>query len=64
MQDPKECHEHARHCRQLAAASPTPHVKQRILNIAGKWEELAAEIESAEQYLKTMGKSGSRIRAT
>jgi hypothetical protein len=61
MHDPKECREHARHCRRLAAASPAPLVKQRFLNIAGKWEGLAVEIESAEQYLKT--KAGNRIKA-
>ena len=53
--------------RVIVGSWPAPHrrrtSKQRFLNIAGKCEELAAEIESVEQYLKTMGKSGSKIKA-
>jgi hypothetical protein len=50
----------------IVGSWPAPYrrtSKQRFLNIAGKCEELAAEIESVEQYLKTMGKSGSKIKA-
>ena len=53
--------------RVIVGSWPAPHrrrtSKQRFLNIAGKCEELAAEIESVGQYLKTVGKSGSKIKA-
>jgi hypothetical protein len=50
--NPKECRQHAEDCRQLAAESRTVRGRNTLLYIADRWEELAAELESAEQQPK------------
>jgi hypothetical protein len=53
--DPKECREHASNCRILAAQATTPSTRATFLNLAEAWERLAAELESAQVFLRAMG---------
>jgi hypothetical protein len=56
--DPKECREHAANCRLLAEQSPLG--RHHFLDLADSWERLAAELESAEVFLRTMGEIEGR----
>jgi hypothetical protein len=49
---PKECQQHAENCRQLAAESRTVWGRHTLLCIADRWEQLAAELESAQPLIK------------
>ena len=50
----KECRQHAANCRQLAAESRSISQRETFLNLADHWERLAAELESAELFIKAM----------
>jgi hypothetical protein len=52
--DPKECRMHAANCRTLAAQATRPSAKQTFTHLAETWERLAAELESAQTFLKAM----------
>jgi hypothetical protein len=52
--DPKECKMHAANCRTLAAQATSPAAKETFTNLAETWERLAAELESAQTFLKAM----------
>jgi hypothetical protein len=52
--DPKECREHAAHCRALSAQATNPSARQTFTNLAEHWERLAAELESAKSFLQAM----------
>ena len=51
--DPKECRMHAANCRTLAAQT-SPSAKETFTHLAETWERLAAELESAQTFLKAM----------
>lgn len=52
--DPYECREHAARCRQLALGATTAQAKASYLETARAWEQLAAEIEGAQAFIRTM----------
>jgi hypothetical protein len=52
--DAKECRMHAANCRQLAATAPNESSRQTFTHLAETWEKLAAELVSAEAFLKVM----------
>jgi hypothetical protein len=52
--DPKECRQHAAHCYVLAAQATSPSAKETFTNLAKHWERLAAELESAQVFLRAM----------
>jgi hypothetical protein len=52
--DPHECREHAERCRQLAYGATTTQAKESYLETAASWEQLAAEIEGAQAFIRTM----------
>ena len=52
--DPKECRVHAAHCRTLAAEATGPAAKKAFTDLAEHWDQLAAELESAQAFLAAM----------
>jgi hypothetical protein len=52
--DPHECREHADRCRDLARTATTGEARASYLETAQAWEQLAAEIEGAEVFIRTM----------
>lgn len=52
--DPEECREHAERCRQLALDATTAEARDAYLEAALAWDQLAAEIEGAQAFIKTM----------
>jgi hypothetical protein len=48
------CREHARRCAELAAFAATPEEREHLLSLESTWNKFAAELESAEAFLKTM----------
>jgi hypothetical protein len=52
--DPTTCREHARRCAELAAFVATPEERWHLLSLESTWIKFAAELESAEAFLKTM----------
>ena len=58
--NPRECREHAHRCRPLALRAPSAQVKVSHLDTARAWEQLAAEIEGAQAFVKTMAEIGVR----
>jgi hypothetical protein len=52
--DPKECREHAANCYVLAAQATSPSAKKIFTDLAEHWERLAAELESAQTFLRVM----------
>jgi hypothetical protein len=52
--DPKECRLHAANCRKLAEAATSPDAKEHFLNLARQWDHLAADLESADIFIRTM----------
>jgi hypothetical protein len=43
--DPKECRAHALRCCELAHAARNLVTRQKLLDLAGTWNKLAAELE-------------------
>ena len=54
--DPRACREHARRCAELAALVATPEERGHFLSLERTWIRFAAELESADAFLKTMDK--------
>jgi len=52
--DPRACREHGRRCAELAVLAATPQEREHFLSLESAWIRLAAELESAEAFLKTM----------
>ena len=52
--DHQECREHAERCRELARATTNAEARASYLETAHSWEELAAEIEGAQAFIRTM----------
>jgi len=52
--DPRACREHARRCAELAALAATPEEQEHFRSLETAWIRFAAELESAEAFLKTM----------
>ena len=52
--DPRACREPARPCAELAAFAATPEEREHLLSLESTWIKFAAELESAEAFLKTM----------
>jgi hypothetical protein len=52
--DPSECRLHAANCRKLAEAAHTAEAKEQFLNLARQWDHLAADLESADVFIRTM----------
>jgi hypothetical protein len=52
--DPRACREHARRCSELAVLAATPEEREHLLSLESVWIRRAAELESAEAFLKTM----------
>jgi hypothetical protein len=50
--DHNKCRDHAEHCRQLAAATDNPLLKQSFIELAQKWAALARNNEGAVSILK------------
>ena len=50
---PQECREHAERCRQLAVQA-TRAQAAAYLETARAWDQLAAEIEATDVFIKTM----------
>lgn len=57
--NPRECREHAQRCRQ-ALRAPSAQAEVSYLDTARAWEQLAAEIEGAQAFVKTMAQIGVR----
>jgi len=51
--DPQECREHAERCRELARIA-NAEARASYLETAHSWEQLAAEIEGAQAFIRTM----------
>ena len=51
--DPQECREHAERCRELARTA-NAEARASYLETAHSWEQLAAEIEGAQAFIRTM----------
>jgi hypothetical protein len=45
---------HAANCRTLAAQATGPSAKETFTNLAEAWDRLAAELESAQTFLRAM----------
>jgi len=52
--DPRACREHGRRCAELAVLASTPQKREHFLSLESAWIRFAAELESAEAFLKTM----------
>jgi hypothetical protein len=52
--DPHECRDHAERCRQMARSATTAEARESYLETAHAWEQLAAEIEGAQAFIRTM----------
>ena len=52
--DPRACREHARRCSELAIFAATPEEREHLRSLESVWIRRAAELESAEAFLKTM----------
>ena len=52
--DPRACREHARRCAELAVLAATPQEREHFLSLESAWIRFAAELDSAEAFLKTM----------
>jgi hypothetical protein len=52
--DPRACRDHARRCAELAAFAASPEEREYLLSLESAWIRFAAELESAEAFLKTM----------
>ena len=52
--DPRACREHARCCAELAVFAATSKEQEHLLSLESAWIRFAAELESAEAFLKTM----------
>ena len=52
--DPRACREHARRCAELAVLAATPQEQEHLLSLESAWIRFAAELDSAEAFLKTM----------
>ena len=58
--DPKESRAHALHCRELAETSTTLEARQKLLELAAKWDELAAQLEATKSLLTALQDIESR----
>jgi hypothetical protein len=47
--DPEECRAMARECDQLAKHAPETDMRVKLLELAGRWRELAEVTEATEQ---------------
>jgi hypothetical protein len=45
---------HAANCRALAAQATSSSAKETFTSLAEHWDRLAAELESAQSFLKAM----------
>jgi hypothetical protein len=52
--DLRACREHARRCAELAILAAAPEEREHFLSLESAWIRLAAGLESAEAFLKTM----------
>ena len=52
--DPRACREHARRCAELAVFAATSEEQEHLLSLESAWIRFAAELKSAEAFLKTM----------
>jgi hypothetical protein len=52
--NPRECRAHAAACRKLAREAPSREARQHFMSLALSWEELAADLESAQVFIETM----------
>jgi hypothetical protein len=52
--DPKECRQHALNCMLLAKRSTTEESRLTFLALSKTWIKLAAEIEAAAPFLKSV----------
>ncbi len=65
--DPRECRLRAANCRAFAANASNPAAKETFTDLAEHWERIAAELESAQAFLKAMaaiepnGPSGASV---
>jgi hypothetical protein len=46
--DPKECHQRALRCTELAERATDPELKAVLKNLAERWLKMAAELERAQ----------------
>jgi hypothetical protein len=52
--DLRACRKHARRCAELAILAAAPEEREHFLSLESAWIRFAAELESAEAFLKTM----------
>ena len=52
--DPKRCRERALKCRYLANEANTPQSKQMFLDLSQTWFRLAAELDDANTFLRSL----------
>jgi hypothetical protein len=52
--DLRACRKHARRCAELAILAAAPEEREHFLSLESAWIRLAAGLESAEAFLKTM----------
>jgi hypothetical protein len=52
---PIECRLRALHCSQLAETAATTELRQPFIDLAETWKRLAAELESDQALLRTLG---------
>ena len=53
--DPKECREHAKNCREMAAATSSPLAKAQFEELARTWTRLANDLEHAKALVEHWG---------
>ena len=51
--DPKEFRQRALRCTRLAKEAPGAETRQAFVDLAWRWDRLAAELENAQALLKT-----------
>jgi hypothetical protein len=52
--DPHKCREHAERCREFSRTATSAEARESYLETAHAWDQLAAEIEGAQVFIRTM----------
>ena len=58
--NPDECRQHALNCRRLAERATSPEARERVHVLAQHWARLAAELENAQAFIRTMETVGEK----
>ena len=49
--DPRECHESAKRCMELASETTDPNTQEILLSTAQNWERLASKLADIQEEL-------------